>query len=985
MITLGFVRPSVGFALALLLAPSVSAQSLTSGTLSGAVVNELGRAVPDATVSLERDGTAVRTFLADRSGRFAVPVIAAGRYAVLTEQIGYQPLRLTDVLVTAGREVRLVIRLVQRPPPVPAAEERPASVAVGGAAGRVVTGGELHRFDRRREVADVSRGISEVDAPRDGAPGFAVSANGLPAPFSRFLVDGVEERLLMHPGAPSRPAPTPLFPRGSVDQATVMLFGDDAEWRGTQGAILAAQSARGGRPALRPFVSFSGASLGGATADNPADSSASSVQAGIAMGGSIKADTATWHVHAEYQRLATPSASPFPADVAVATIDQLRGAAGRDVDNWLAPVVRRSTSMVAGGRVDWRFGATTAAFRAGYGSWNEDNPLLDDDLGNGAGSRVEGTDASASASLTTLGEQWLNEARVGYSTASRDWTGAGLTAARLVIDGLAIGDNPVLAGAFSERSLELSDALSYRMGNHQLKVGGVAQRRTHAFGRESSARFDHGTVADLAAGNGVFTQVVRGEAEDIAVTGFAAFAQDAWQVTREVTVTVGVHVDKENLPSDAVAANNSWASLAGVNTGLLPSSKTIIAPRGAIAWSAAGAGRTVVRAGAGIVPGRYDMSAFSEVAAHDGGVTIRRAHGVLDWPTVPGAAATRPTLTLYGSEVRRPRSFAAEASITHLVSSGTSVSVRGGYHHADYMLQRTDLNRVASPVATTADGRAVFGSLEQHGGLIAPAVGSNRRFDEFDAVFGLTSTGYVDYYEATVSLERRMARGVSLIASYTWSDAADNLPGQAVSDPFDRVSPFAGQAADANWDDGVSDLDVPHRIAVTIDYSTDGRLPIGGAARFRYRSGLPFTPGYRGVDANGDGSFRNDPAFLATNIPGLDELMSSHGCLSRQAGTMAARNSCREDAVQSLDLHGSIGLPFGSARRAALTVDLFNIMTTDAGVLDRAAVRVNPLGAITTDGTGRLVLPLVANPRFGTILSRRTDPRVLRIGVRLET
>mgnify|MGYP006137220355 CR=1 FL=1 len=49
-----------------------------------------------------------------------------------------------------------------------------------------------------------------------------------------------------------------------------------------------------------------------------------SFQAGVAMGGSIKGDTAAWHVHAEYQRLATPSASPFSDDIPVETIDALR-------------------------------------------------------------------------------------------------------------------------------------------------------------------------------------------------------------------------------------------------------------------------------------------------------------------------------------------------------------------------------------------------------------------------------------------------------------------------------------------------------------------------------------------------------------------------------------------------------------------------------------------------------------------------------------
>jgi hypothetical protein len=85
-----------------------------------------------------------------------------------------------------------------------------------------------------------------------------------------------------------------------------------------------------------------------------------------------------------------------------------------------------------------------------------------------------------------------------------------------------------------------------------------------------------------------------------------------------------------------------------------------------------------------------------------------------------------------------------------------------------------------------------------------------------------------------------------------------------------------------------------------------------------------------------------------------------------------------------LDLHAAVGIPLSAARRAAVTIDLFNVVSSGSGIVDHAALRVDPLGSITVNSAGRVVLPLAANPRFGTVLSRRTDPRMLRVGLRLE-
>jgi phage terminase large subunit-like protein len=69
--------------------------------------------------------------------------------------------------------------------------------------------------------------------------------------------------------------------------------------------------------------------------------------------------------------------------------------------------------------------------------------------------------------------------------------------------------------------------------------------------------------------------------------------------------------------------------------------------------------------------------------------------------------------------------------------------------------------------------------------------------------------------------------------------------------------------------------------------------------------------------------------------------------------------------------------------RLELMVDVLNVVATATGVVDRAVVLVDPTATVTTDALGNVTLPLIANPRFGKLLSRRTEPRIVRFGFRV--
>ena len=983
--------------LAALTGQSLAAQSLTAGGLIATISDDHGAPLKGVTVTIEHGGTAFRILETDRAGQVVVRSIPIGRYHVLAEQLGFQPVRALGASVVSGAVTSLRIRLIRRPPPINSVVEQPAEARIAASTtGETLDSHELSLFDRRRDVTDASRALSSVDAPRDGRDGFVASAGGLRPLFSRLMVDGVEETLLRHPGLPGDAASAPLWSRDGTAQALSSFFPQDVEFRPASGTLLSTTSERGSSAfRFRPYAAFSGAKLGGAHADNPGDSSATSLEAGVSVGGPIKGDTVTWFLRADYRQLEQPSADPFvvgstnPASGILAAAQRL---GGRDVAPWLAPTVRSWKGGSAVGRIDWRLGKRSElAMRAGAASWAEDNPQAGTEPVNGAGARLEARDLSTSVALSVSGDSWLSESRIGVRTAKRDWFGAALPFSGLVGEGFALGGAGTLPGLFKETALEVNEAVTIASGPHTFKIGGNAQRRsvTYDWMPGSAGRYEFGSASEFAAGRGSYYQAVRtGAAPDIKLTTLSFFLEDTWRATSALSLFAGVHFQKSALPTDAIGVSTIWRDASGVKNQLIPVRQKRFAPRGGFTYALGDAGRTLLRGEAGLLPGQYDLASFAEVVQYDGDVSVRRLTGALRWPRT-GEASTAPfvgpSITFYGNNVRAPRTVKGELGLTHDLGHGTSFGVTGGYGHTDYLLRREDVNRSVAPLSTSSDGRSIWGSLEQYGALLTPGVGSNHRFREVDFAYGLTSTGYSDYYSATVNVDRRVLRGLQLLASYTYSKTTDNVIGQLSADPADRLSPFADGRGAADWDGGRSDLDIPHRIAATAEYRTAGSIPITVAARYRFRSGLPFTPGFqRGVDANGDGSSGNDPAFLANTISGMSELLGRESCLSAQAGAFAKRNSCREQGVHALDLRGEVGLPVGGARHVALTLDAFNVVGTETGLVDHAAVLVSPAGAITVDAGGRTVLPLVANTNFGKLLARRGEGRLLRVGIRVE-
>lgn len=994
----------------------MAAQSLTSGTLRGDIILADGTPAGVAAITLEDDaGRGLRQLRSDARGQFSLPLLPPGRYSLLVEKTGFQPLRQRGVTVLPDLVTVLKVRISRRPPPITQVEEVAAAdqrftsgtPRIGEVSGRP----GLDWFAPRNDVTTDGRNSAFGLSPRDMRWGFANSLNGLPQERSKLLVDGLPGSWIRHPALETEPGGAPVLPRFLFPHSQVVPHATDGEWPGGNGGTVGVVSLA---PSIRfrfePFAFWSGA-IGTSGAQNPGDSSLTSVNVGATVSGSLVPDKAGFVVGFGYEELETPTARPWEVDTAVlggtsaglaSTLEQVgRDSLGVGLASQVRPVVRSYRGGSGGFRVDWRLSSTmNLVSRGDFARFREWNPELGIDLSNGSNTRVDSRDFSGGSTLEYASGKAANELRIGLRKTRRDWRGSGLPATLFAAEGAGLGGLPALPGEFERTAIDISENFQYALGangQHTVKVGGQYSNgpwtQRYLFGQDGS--FIFGDVDGFANRRGAFSVAeVANDRVRFNLVEAALFGQIAWQLRPGLTALAGLRWDRQILGSRRTATiqfNPALFNLLGVRNNLVPNDNNNVAPRLGLTWEHGGKAPWSASLAASRHFGQMNPARFAEAVLHDGPVTVRRAVGALgSWSTLPDTTVTTelgPRLTLFSPsrDYRNPRTTKLDGEITRVFSGLGTLRVSAGYHHTDFLLRRTDLNLLAGPVGQTQEGRPVFGTLAQEGGVLAAVPGSNRRLGSFEMVSALASTGFQDHYQAGFTFSREAIQGLSLSGGYFWSRTRDNWLQSWTGDPADELSPFPTDPIGNEWAEGRSDYDVPHRATLVASWATGTRVPVTVGARYRFRSGLPFTPGFRpGVDANADGSGRNDPAFIDPGLPGMAALLAQNQCLKSQSGQFADRNSCREGGSHALDLSLTVGLPVRSlGGRLELLVDLFNLAATTTGVVDRAVLLVDPAGTLTTDALGNVTLPLLANPHFGKLLSRRTEPRMLRLGLRV--
>lgn len=979
------IPTALGAALALITSVAVGglvpahlhAQGVSSATLSGTVTASTGRPIPGALVTLSSvGGGGSHETTTDGSGGYAFALVAPGSYEIRAEALGYRPVIARTLVLSGGDEARVPLSLNVAPPPVLTVD----TVALGAVgASRWQAGGT--RFGaadiaglpyRDEDLSGVAALSSSLDA--------SLGAEGLPGSLTRLVADGVPVYRAPHPRARAERTSFAAFPRSALGGVSVRENTADVEAGSSAGAYVFLDTRMG--------TSGGGPEIGAAWSGDPLWSSGELDVSKPSMMSFQGDASATLEVTPGVSRLfvsadALQLEAPLGPRVSEALAGTLTGLDTDLIDRFSSPSVERFQRFSSLVRFDMQRSTTSQLFlrgAAGYAKRELDGPgpLT---LARDVALPEESIDYSFAGGFVTQNRPGLVlELRGGVSGSSRTFEPSGVAApaATLVAPGARLGSAFGEAGESARLDFVLTPAVRWSVGAGTLGFGLPLRASTHRMSREGLPEFFHSDGPALVLGQGLVHTLEAPEAE-WTTQEVGAFAQYDFEASPGLRVSLGARWDYERIPDSEATLNGAWLQASGLRNDDHPSTFHQFGAGASLEWDPAGDGSTRVFGTASLHHGDVDAAVLGELFSQDvGATTTYYAGSGLSWPMVdvPAGASALETVTLLGPDTRAPRSTRLGGGLVQRVGDAFSVHVGGAYRRTDFLMRRRNLNVPVLPSAVDAYGRGVFGTLVQDDAIVSATGADVRRFSAFGDVWALDPDGWSEHVAGTVGLQYA-GPSASMGVAYTRSRTTDNWIGAAQGWMSGELAPGL-PAAEEDWSEGTSDFDVPDRVTATA--STSVSL-VTVSAVYRYRSGLPFTPGYRpGVDANGDGSYRNDVAFVDAAL--VDPLLEDWSCLSDRIGEFAERNSCRGPAVHSVDVRLRFTLGRVMGREASLVLDGFNLIESEDGLVDDALLLVDPAGTITSSG-GTVTVPVMANPGFGEVLYPSTRGRVLRVGVRI--
>lgn len=292
----------------------------------------------------------------------------------------------------------------------------------------------------------------------------------------------------------------------------------------------------------------------------------------------------------------------------------------------------------------------------------------------------------------------------------------------------------------------------------------------------------------------------------------------------------------------------------------------------------------------------------------------------------PSFSDVAPGVRLFDRSYTAPRSWRGNLALT-LQRWKLVTTVDGTYSLNLNQPATTDLNFAGGARFALAgeDNRAVFvpgSSIDPATGAVSPVAA--RRSTSFGRVVDLQSDGRSISRALTVTVMPAEFRRLSLSGSYTLQSV------RALARGFD--APTFGSPLAREWARG--DLDARHQF--TLSAGTWGMGGLSFSLYGRFTSGFPYTP-VVGSDVNGDG-LPNDRAFVfdparagdTALAAGVRSLMESaprgaRGCLARQLGRAAGRNSCTGPWTAMLNARlGISGRQLRLGNRASVVLNLAN-------------------------------------------------------------
>lgn len=914
--------------------------------------------------SIENGG--VQATRSSRDGVAHFEAVAVGTYRIECRALGFQPTRVDSVAVRLGEQLRLSLRLLPLAAPIL------QTIVVQGTARERGSGGASLAIGRRalQQTPLLNRDFTNVFAISSQATGrTAISIGGQHARFNSILIDGAAANDLFGTGVtPGSLAGARSLPVEAIEEAQILSAPFDVRHGGFSGGLINGVT-RTGTNELRSsaYALYSRADLTGRDSDGAREPAFEQIQAGLSSGGPLIVDRLHYFGVVEAQRRTrvysdNPVADPATG-ISQATADRIsqlvRERFGFEPGN-AAPVTLAQPNVNYFLKLSWRPSSThTLALTHSLVDGRSDG--LNRSVRNATTS--DGFQLSQSGSVVrtrvaTLGlravSAWdrVTHEAIVVGTRVRDRFDSQTRAPLFLVQGDA-ANNYVAAGSVTNAqdivtaydAAEFTSNTSIALGAHLVTIGSqnlIVHTRDN-FSRGMWGVWNFASV-DAFVRNApslyeVTLPINGGPRANMRAGLLSGYLQDRWQVTDNVSLSVGIRYDHSLLNTPArnpdVATN---VALGSVNTAAFPHSYGEASPRLSLTWRPSRSPQTLLRIGVGTFVGRVPLvwlgNAFLGTGQQSTVLTCQ-VSGSIPAPTadisrLPRACLTqgtssKPSVSYFDSGFRMQRANKLTFGVNHEFASGITGAIDILVSRSHNNLAVTDANLV--PVAVNAEGRTMYGSLAANGAARIAA-----RDVQYGPVYRFFNVSGERATTATASLRREWAFNAAVELNYTWSRALDVMSVAGSN----GLLMMRNNPVDGSLDARVlrrSARDVPHT-AVAV-----ATLPLGarGSMTFLYRvrSGLPFAYSVS-RDVNADGAARNDLAWIprdSTDISlsnpsryaELDAYIRSEPCLTRARGRLAQRNECRNPTVHALDLRIVRALSTRGSRSIDIEADLFNV------------------------------------------------------------
>ena len=945
----------------------------TTGTIQGRVLDEKSAPVTGASVTLINTATNFeKTLSTDTSGRFVAPLLPLGPYLLRVGAEGYADTVREGINLAVGQTIDLPITL--QPPTVTEAITVTGEVPVIEVSR---TEGEV-RIDTHAIEGLPNNGRNFLDFVKltpgvtivQGPDGDELSINGQKGISNNISVDGADFNNPFFGEQRGGQRPPFTFNLEAVQEVVVVADGAPAEFGRSSGGFVNVIT-KSGTNSLSGSAHFffTNDSLS-ETPKNPDGSSAEEgsfdrKQGGFTLGGPIVKDKLFYFVAADAQRSSrTKQTNPNRMDPRLVSFLSSIG-----LPNENGPVERTDDAEVALAKADWQASSSNlVTFRYSYTNSEQVNGTFDvDQWGRSAnGIEKDYSHAATATVISSLSSNLLNEVRAQYAKEwrPRPYRGPNIPGQNRPFPDTAILFNNdftpngarwgmpfFLPIKYDDDRKQLTENLSYLRGSHSFKAGveynEVASSQT--FIGFANGRFVFLTTNDFinyynsGGASGVVllylqqagvgsTTVEQAGTQTITQKEPAVYVQDQWKVRDNLTIDYGLRWEALDNPSARTPPSQVFfAPFIGQtrngqefpSDGDIPDDYSMWQPRLGLSWVPDAAGKSVVRATAGVYNSRLPALNLASTRSTNGslGQTLFRntdLAGILGPPPpytqlLQGGAVFFPDVFVYDKDWQTPSTKSYSLSYEREVMQDVAALVKLNYARTDHITRFTNRNdpRLGSPWSS---------------GL--PPGGING----ITTLTTVESTAKSRYTGVTVGLDKRMASNYAYQLYYTWS--------KDKSDDDNERDPFSFRYADITQLDreySYSDRDQRHRVNAWLLY----QLPAGFDLnlRYAYRSAQPKSITASGADATSPAARINPD------------------------GSVTRRNLGRKDnKFSSVDLRVSRDFGFGNLTLQPV-LEVFNLTNSD-----------NFLRPQTTE---------LAFNFDGTVRSGAGDPRIIQLGVKL--